>query len=143
MKKETNAEAMVQLLASYPRRISEYLLASILLSEDYPELSENLEELAVDEAARFRLLGSMLLRKGRDPAVRVLLRRGGRLSRGLDTADAETIERFLQGMTEQTEGLLREFQRMLTVPEWESEDEAEALLQGEEAELRRLRNMLS
>ena len=137
------AKGMLSLLSQTAENISELLYASICVSEHYPELADSLERMAGEEASRFRMLGSGMLRCGLDPTVRSLLWGQGRRVGGLRGTSAEEIEAFLCNMRERTERMLEESLRVLTAPRLETEDFTATVLDGQEKQLRRLQQMLS
>ena len=137
------ARGMLSLLSDMADNISEFLWAALVTDETYPELADAFERMAGEEASRFRALGGVMLRCGIDPTVRSLLYRQGRGIRGLREDSDTAIESFLQDMSGRTEAMLEESLRLLTVPGIEGDDTTARILDGQEAQLRCLRQMLS
>ncbi len=115
----------LRLLAQYVNRCSEWLCASALTAERYPELSESLEEMAKNEGRQFRALGKMMIREGVNPPLRRLMQMGYRGCSFLPSDREEHIRSFLRDMLLRGERMGQELEDLLLIFEWDREGAAD------------------
>ncbi len=137
---------LARALAVIIENISDYLYASILLEESYPDAAELLERMGEIEVGNFHLLGSLMLKNGMNTSLKNIFRHRGQSPCPFALNSNETIRLFLKGIKERIEKTIENpniKQSLWEIGEQGEMDKIERLWRREEEQLQRLKNLLS